>query len=56
LLDEIPGLGESRKAALLKEFGSIQGLRKATIAELTAVAGVGPQLAQRITDCLSPKS
>ena len=56
LLDEIPGLGESRKAALLKEFGSIQGLRKATVAELTAVAGVGPQLAQRIAERLSPKS
>lgn len=56
LLDEVPGLGPSRKAALLAAFGSIQALRKATPEALAATPGVGPQLAQRISETLARKS
>jgi len=45
VLDEIAGLGEKKKVALLKYFGSIQRLRAAGIAELTGVPGIGPTLA-----------
>jgi excinuclease ABC subunit C len=36
LLDDIPGIGEKRKKALLKHFGSVKKMREATIEELTA--------------------
>lgn len=35
LLDDIPGIGEKRKKALLKHFGSVKKMREATIEELT---------------------
>ena len=45
VLDEIAGLGEKKKVALLKHFGSIHRLRAAGIAELAGVPGIGPKLA-----------
>lgn len=45
LLDEFPGIGEARKQALLKRFGSVQRLRTATVEELGQVAGFGEKLA-----------
>lgn len=48
LLDEVEGLGASRKAALLAHFGSIQALRRATAEAIAETPGVGPQLAARI--------
>ena len=45
LLDEFPGIGEARKQALLKRFGSVQRLRAATVEELGEVAGFGKKLA-----------
>jgi excinuclease ABC subunit C len=41
LLDEIPQLGQVRRAALLDRFGSVAGLRKATPAEIASVPGIG---------------
>ncbi|HVY72040.1 MAG TPA: excinuclease ABC subunit UvrC [Verrucomicrobiae bacterium] len=41
ILDEFPGIGEQRKAALLKKFGSVQRLRLATIEQISAVTGFG---------------
>jgi excinuclease ABC subunit C len=38
-LDEIPGIGPTRKSALLKRFGSVQKIREATLDELTAAVG-----------------
>ena len=49
-LSEISGLGEKRVAALLKRFGSATRLRKATIDEISEVAGIGPVLAQQIAE------
>ncbi len=56
LLDEVEGLGPSRKAALLGRFGSIQALRRATPEALAETPGVGPQLAARIADLLSRRA
>jgi excinuclease ABC subunit C len=44
-LDGIPGLGEKRRKALLKRFGSVRKMRSATVEELAAVPGIGPALA-----------
>ena len=45
LLDEFPGIGETRKAALLKKFGSIQRLRLATVEQVAEVSGFGGKVA-----------
>ena len=47
-LIEIPGLGEKRVAALLRHFGSVKRLKVATADEISAVAGIGPILANQI--------
>jgi excinuclease ABC subunit C len=47
LLD-IPGIGPGRRRALLERFGSLAGVRSATAAELSSVAGVSSGLAERI--------
>ncbi len=47
-LDGIPGLGASRRAALLKAFGSVKRLRAASVEELCDVPGIGPRLAATI--------
>jgi len=52
-LDEIPGLGSKRRKALLKHFGSVRDMKGKTAAELTAVSGVGPKLAERIHRALN---
>lgn len=53
LLDEIPGLGESRRSALLEAFGSVAALRMAKESEIAAVPGVGIKTAQAILAHLS---
>ncbi len=45
ILDEFPGIGERRKAALLKKFGSIQRLRTATLEQIAEVPGFGGKAA-----------
>lgn len=47
-LDGVPGLGESKRKALLTHFGSVKGVKAATAAELTAAKGIGPALAGAI--------
>ncbi|WP_265446672.1 excinuclease ABC subunit UvrC [Flexivirga meconopsidis] len=44
-LDGIPGLGEVRRKALLREFGSVKRLRAADVEQIAAVKGIGPTLA-----------
>ena len=48
VLDEIRGLGERRKAALLQHFGSVARLRKASAEAIAAVPGIGPAMARDI--------
>ena len=45
ILDEFPGIGEVRKAALLKKFGSVQRLRTATVEQIAEVPGFGGKAA-----------
>lgn len=47
-LDDIAGVGPARKKALLKKFGSLKAMRAATVDELTATTGIGPELAATI--------
>jgi excinuclease ABC subunit C len=47
-LDEVPGLGQTRKAALLKHFGSLKKLREASIDEISGVPGVGRRTAEAV--------
>jgi excinuclease ABC subunit C len=53
VLDEFPGLGEKRKLALLKRFGSIQRLRNASVDEITSVTGIGGKTAIQLKVFLS---
>jgi excinuclease ABC subunit C len=48
VLDDFPGLGEKRKAALLTHFGSIERLRAATEDQIAEVEGFGPRFAAEI--------
>ena len=47
-LDGIPGLGETRRKALLAHFGSLKRLRQASIDEVAAVPGIGRKTAESI--------
>ncbi len=47
-LDEVPGLGQARKQALLKHFGSVRKLRAATIEQICEVPGIGRKTAETI--------
>src|SRR4051794_15294926 len=55
-LDDVPGLGEVRRRALLREFGSVRRLRSATVAEVAEVPGIGLRTAQAIVAALSDPS
>ena len=48
VLESIAGLGPARRKALLREFGGLQGVRRAGIDDLIAVRGINHALAQRI--------
>lgn len=52
-LDDIPGLGATRRAALLKHFGSLKKIKEASVDEIQSVSGIGPGLAQVIVEHLS---
>jgi excinuclease ABC subunit C len=52
-LDGVPGLGETRRTALLKHFGSLKRLSAATVEEVTAVPGVGPRTAGAVVAALA---
>ncbi|HWP28974.1 MAG TPA: excinuclease ABC subunit UvrC [Chloroflexota bacterium] len=47
-LDELPGIGPKRKRALLRVFGSVKGIKAASIDELAAVPGMTRRLAQLV--------
>jgi len=48
VLDDIPGIGPERKKSLLKHFGSLRRLKKASTGEIAVVPGMGADLAQAI--------
>jgi excinuclease ABC subunit C len=52
-LDDIPGVGPTRKRALLKRFGSLARLRRAGAETIAETPGIGPDLARTIHDRLA---
>jgi excinuclease ABC subunit C len=56
VLDEFPGIGERRKQALLKKFGSVQRLRTATLEQIAAVPGFGGKAAKELKKFLAARS
>ena len=55
VLDEFPGIGDRRKAALLKHFGSVKKLKKAKLEEIVEVQGFGVKTAQALFDFLGAR-
>ncbi|MER5710901.1 MULTISPECIES: excinuclease ABC subunit UvrC [unclassified Streptomyces] len=52
-LDAVPGLGETRKQALIKHFGSVKRLRQATIEQICEVPGMGRKTAESVVVALA---
>ena len=52
-LDDIKGVGTTKKALLLKKFGSVQKIKEADVGEITKVKGINEELAQKIKDELN---
>ncbi len=52
-LDDVPGLGETRKQALIKHFGSVKRLRAATLDQIQEVPGIGRKTAETIAVALA---
>lgn len=52
-LDDVPGLGETRKQTLIKHFGSVKKLRSATIDQICEVPGIGRKTAETIAAALA---
>jgi excinuclease ABC subunit C len=51
-LDRVPGVGETRRKALLRQFGSVKRLSAATAEEIAEVPGIGRRTAQAILEAL----
>ncbi len=51
-LDTVPGIGPKRKKALLRKFGSVQGIKTASIDTIQEVKGISPMLAAKIKEYL----
>jgi excinuclease ABC subunit C len=56
VLDEFPGIGERRKAALLKKFGSVQRLKTATLEQIAVVPGFGGKAAAEMKKFLEARA
>ncbi len=54
-LDEIPGIGPTKKTALLARFGSIYRLARASRDDIAGVPGIGPTLAEAILRAVTPR-
>ena len=48
ILDDCPGVSQNRKNLLLRKFGSVNRLRKASTEEIAATEGIGPKLAEDV--------
>ena len=52
-LDEIEGIGEAKKNALLKKFGSVTKIKEASIEEIAEISGITMELAQKVKEELN---
>jgi len=48
ILDDCPGVSQNRKSLLLRKFGSVNRLRKATVDQIAATEGIGTKLAEDV--------
>ena len=55
-LDTVPGLGETRRKALVTHFGSVARIRQASIEEITAVPGIGTTTAAAVLAALGSEA
>ena len=51
-LDNITGIGKVKKQELLKKFGSVENIRKASVDEIRSVKGITEELAKKIKDSI----
>ena len=54
-IDEIKGIGTKNKNSLLRHFGGIESLRKASMDQIKSIEGIGPMRAKLIFDYLNEK-
>ena len=54
ILDGVPGIGDKRRKALIRKFGSVVGVRRASLGELISVPGMTQATAQAVYDTLNP--
>ncbi len=54
ILEDVPGLGPKRRSLLLREFGGLHGVDKASIEDLAKVKGISRTLAEKIYNTLHP--
>jgi excinuclease ABC subunit C len=47
-LESVPGIGKKRRLLLLKQFGSLENIQKASLEDLMAIPGITQQLAEKI--------
>ena len=52
VLDEIPGVGAKRRRDLLRHFGGLRGIQRASVEELMKVAGINEKIARDIYEQL----
>ena len=48
ILDDCPGVSQNRKSLLLRRFGSVSRLRKASVEEIASTEGIGRKLAEEV--------
>jgi excinuclease ABC subunit C len=53
VLDEIPGIGPRRRRLLLRTFGSVEGIRRATVEDIAAVPTMTLKIAREINEILN---
>ena len=52
VLDDVSGIGPKRRRMLLRKFGSVTGIREATLDDIAAVPGMTVKLARRLKEYL----
>ena len=54
-LKKIQGIGEKRRLALLRHFGSIEGIRKASVDDIAGIKGFNRKVAEKLLNALRGK-
>ena len=55
-LDDCPGVSQNRRTLLLRKFGSVARLKRASIEQIAAVSGIGPKLAEQVVQFLKDRA